>query len=84
MPRSNRSLWSVALAVLAFGGLGIIGGTAIGGELGPVTAAYGILLSLAALYMIAGLAIRDRAWKRLGRPLVPVQRTDRLAGRRVF
>jgi hypothetical protein len=84
MPRPIRSLWSVAVAVLAFGGLAIVGGTAIGGDVGPITAAYGFLMALCALYMLAGLAIRDRAWRRLSRPMPTTNRTDRLAGRRIF
>ncbi|HEY8170392.1 MAG TPA: hypothetical protein VIH24_04745 [Candidatus Limnocylindria bacterium] len=80
----RRSLWSVAVAVLAFGALAMVGGTAIGGHLAPVSV-YGTLLTLGGLYMVAGLAIRDRTWERTRgqrRPSPPV--TDRLAGRRVF
>ena len=40
-------------------------------------------VALSALYLVAGLAIRERAWKRLMRP-VPSTHSDRLAGRRVF
>ena len=32
----RQSLWSVALAGLAFGSLSMVGGTAIGGEIGPL------------------------------------------------
>lgn len=80
----RRSLWSVAVAVLAFGALAMVGGTAIGGHLAPV-GVYGTLLTLCGLYMVAGLAIRDRTWKR-GRSLKqpPQPLTDRMAGRRIF
>lgn len=81
-----RWMWPVALAGLGFGSLSMVGGTAIGGSLGPLAAGYGVLVVLTALYLIVGLAIRDRVWRRA----VPARRgdivplTDRLAGRRVF
>jgi hypothetical protein len=80
-----RSLWSLAVAGLGFGSLAMVGGTAIGGELGPLAVGYGVLVLLAALYLVVGLAIRDRVWRRLSAPHT-VQRmpVDRLAGRRVF
>lgn len=77
----RRSLWTVGVAVLAFGGLGMVGGTAIGGDLGPVTAAYGALLTLAALYMLAVLAYRRSTARRT---LPPTGRPDRMHGQRVF
>lgn len=77
-------MWIVAVAVLVFGGLGMLGGTAVGGSIGPVTAAYGVFLTLAALYLIAVLAIRERALRVTRDPSGGVDRTDRLAGRRVF
>jgi hypothetical protein len=80
-----RSLWSVALAGLGFGSLAMVGGTAIGGELGPLAVGYGVLVLLAALYLVVGLAIRDRVWRRLSAPPAAQRRPiDRLAGRRVF
>jgi hypothetical protein len=77
-------MWSVAIAGLALGSLGMIGGTVIGGDVGPLAVGYGLLVSLAALYLVAGLAIRERVWRRLEgvRPELPA--SDRLAGRRVF
>jgi len=78
----RRSLWTVGVAVLAFGGLGMVGGTAIGGDIGPVTAAYGALLSLAALYLLAVLAYRHRSTQRGTLP--PSGRPDRMLGQRVF
>ncbi len=81
----RQSLWSVALAGLGLGSLVMVGGTAIGGEIAPLAVGYGLLVALAALYMVAGLAIRDRVWRRVGRPSTPGTPTiDRLAGRRVF
>lgn len=81
----GRSLWSVALAGLGFGSLAMVGGTAIGGELGPLAVGYGILVLLAALYLVVGLAVRDRVWRRVAsrerQDHLPI---DRLAGRRVF
>lgn len=80
----QQSLWSVALAGLGFGSLSMVGGTAIGGGVGPLAVAYGLLVVLAALYMIAGLAIRERVWRRVSRRTGVPPTVDRLAGRRVF
>jgi len=79
-------LWSIAGAGLGFGSLAIVGGTAIGDGVGPLAVGYGILVVLAAVYLIAGLAVRDR----IGRPSAsrhdadPTPSIDRLAGHRVF
>jgi hypothetical protein len=80
----RQSLWSVALAGLGFGSLSMVGGTAIGGEVAPLAVGYGLLVVLAALYLVAGLAIRERVWRRIRRPQAPSPAVDRLAGRRVF
>lgn len=80
----RQSLWSVALAGLGLGSLAMVGGTAIGGGVGPLAIGYGLLVVLAALYMIAGLAIRERVWRRVSRPTAVTPTVDRLAGRRVF
>jgi hypothetical protein len=61
----RRSPWSVTIISLALGSLGLVGGTAVGGDLGPVAAGYGTLVVLAALYALVSLAIRDRIWRRL-------------------
>jgi hypothetical protein len=61
----RRSAWSMPIIGLAIGSLGLVGGTAVGGNLGPLTAGYGIIVVLAALYALVGLAIRGRAWRRL-------------------
>lgn len=74
----------MAIAGLALGSLALVGGTAIGGEIGPLAVGYGFLVALSALYMIAGLAIRDRGWHRAARPVATRVQPDRLAGRRVF
>lgn len=62
----------------------MVGGTAIGGEIAPLAVGYGLLVVLAALYLVAGLAIRERVWRRIGRPVSATPPIDRLAGRRVF
>lgn len=81
-----RSLWSIAVAGLGLGSFAMVGGTVVGGDLGPLVAGYGALVVLAAMYMAVGLALRDRAWRRLGRPVDPrrIPTAGRLAGRRVF
>jgi hypothetical protein len=62
----------------------MVGGTAIGGEIGPLAAGYGMLVALSALYLFAGLVIRERAWRRLSVSSTKSPAPDRLAGRRVF
>lgn len=79
----NR-LWSVAAAALALGGLAMVGGTAVGGQVGPLAAAYGLFVALAALYLVAGLAVRDRVASRKARETAERPTADRLVGRRVF
>ena len=80
----RHRLWSVAVAGLALGNVAMLGGTAIGGQIGPVAAGYGLLVALGALYLVAGLAIRERAWRRLSKPTLPRPVVDRMAGRRIF
>lgn len=80
----RHKLWSVAVAGLALGNVAMLGGTAIGGAFGPVAAGSGLLIALGALYLVAGLAIRDRVWRRLSRPNAKDPVADRLAARRIF
>jgi hypothetical protein len=80
----RHRLYSVAVAGLALGSVAMAGGTAIGGELGPMAAGYGLLVALGALYLVAGLAIRERAWRRLSSQGLKRPVPDRVAGRRVF
>jgi hypothetical protein len=80
----RHSLWSVALAGIGFGSLAMVGGTAIGGEIGPLAVGYGILVVLAALYLVVGLAIRQRVWRDVSGAEPAAPPVDRLAGRRVF
>jgi hypothetical protein len=84
LPSMRHRLWSVAVAGLALGNLGMLGGTAIGGAFGPIAVGYGLLISLAALYLVAGLAIRDRVWRRLSAPSLQRPKADHLAARRIF
>lgn len=76
--------WSVAVTGLTLGTLGMIGGTTVGGELRPMIVGYGLLIALAALYLVAGLAIRERVWQQQSRAHPDAPRPDRLVGRRVF
>jgi 4-hydroxybenzoate polyprenyltransferase len=79
----RRSPWSVTIVSLAVGSLALVGGTAIGGDIGPLTVGYGVLVVLAVLYAVAVLAIRDRVWRRLPRS-GGTTRTQTLAGHRLF
>ena len=82
----RRVMWSIALAGLAFGSLTMVGGTAIGDGVGALAAGYGLLVVVSALYMIAGLSIRDRIGRRSAarRATDGAPSIDRLAGHRVF
>jgi len=51
---------------------------------GPLAIGYGLLVALAALYLVAGLAIRERVWQRVSAPSIGRPHADHLAGRRVF
>ena len=80
----RSTMWSIAMVGLALGSLGMVGGTVVGGELGPMAVGYGLLIALAAVYLVAGLVIRERVGHRLSGPEDAAARVDRLAGRRVF
>lgn len=82
----RRVMWSIALAGVGFGSLAVVGGIAIGEGVGALAIGYGVLVVLAALYMIVGLAIRDRIDRRASAPRGSEATTtiDRLAGHRVF
>ena len=80
----RQTLWSLAIAGLGLGSLTMVVGTAFGGELGPLAVGYGLLVSFAALYLVAGLAIRERAWRALTAPALGRPHPDHMAGRRVF
>lgn len=82
----RRVLWSIALAGLGFGCLAMVGGTAIGDGVGALAVGYGVLVVLAALYLVIGLAIRDRFGRRSSarRASEAAPSIDRLAGHRVF
>jgi hypothetical protein len=80
----RHTLWSSAIVGLGLGSLGMVGGTAIGGEVGPLAVGYGLLVALAGLYLVAGLAIREHVWRRWTAPTIQRPTADHLAGRRVF
>lgn len=80
----HHTLWSMAIAGLGLGSLAMVGGTAIGGDVGPLAVGYGLLVVLSALYLVAGLAVRERIWRRLRAPAMGRPSADHLAGRRVF
>jgi hypothetical protein len=80
----RRTLWSMAFAGLTLGALGVVGGTAIGGHAGSTIIGSGLLIGIAALYLLAGLAIRDRAARSRTVHGGEMPVADRLAGRRVF
>jgi hypothetical protein len=78
------SPWSIVIAALALGGLVVVGGTTVGGDIGLDAAATGVLAVTAALYVLAALAIRERVWRRLAVRARTNPQTSRIAGRRVF
>ena len=79
-----RGLWIIGFVALAFGAVSMFGGATAGTGIGSLVLGYGMLVSLASLYMLAGLAIRDRIWRRVQRPTVDSVQPVDLAGRRVF
>jgi Flp pilus assembly pilin Flp len=76
----------MAIIGLALGSLAMVGGTAFGGDVGPLAVGYGLLVALSALYLVAGLAVREQVRQRLERSgdRAAMPAVDRLAGRRVF
>lgn len=75
----------MAGAGMTLGGLVMLAGAVGGGELGPMAAGYGFVLVIAAAYLVAALAIRDRVWRRLKAGHLPrAHRGDRLHGRHIF
>jgi hypothetical protein len=79
-----RGLWTIGFAALAFGAVSMFGGATAGNGIGGLVVGYGMLVVLASLYMLAGLAIRDRIWRRMQQPTVDTVQPVDLAGRRVF
>lgn len=80
----RQSSWSLGIAALALVGLVAVGGTTVGGADRLDFAASGILALLASLYVFAGLASRQRAWRRMLAPVRSDTQPSRVAGRRVF
>jgi hypothetical protein len=60
----DRMLWRFAVAGLTAGLVLMIGGSLMASDLAPLARGYGLLVSLAALYLAAGLAIRARVSRR--------------------
>ena len=77
-------LWSIGVAGLGLGSLAMVGGTVVGGGLGPLAAGYGLLVVLSAAWLLGGMVIRERPWRRLAQPLRETTKLESLAGRRVF
>ena len=81
----RRVMWSLALAAVGFGSLAMVGGTAIGDGVGALAVGYGLLVILAAVYLIVAMAIRDQVGRRSSERRTSAEPAiDRLAGHRVF
>jgi len=80
----RHTLFTIGIGALAFGGLVTISGTSVGGGVGTTAAATGVLVVVAALYLMAIFAIRQRVWQRLEAPVAQRTHASRVAGRRVF
>lgn len=80
----RHTLWAFATSGLGIGSLAMVGGSVLGGEMGPLAIGYGLLVALASLYLVAGLAIRERVWRRWSATSIGRPNADHLAGRRVF
>jgi hypothetical protein len=81
----HTRLWTLAAAAITASALLILGGVMSGAELGQMVAGYGLLLLLSGVYLAAGLAIRERIWRRFAAPATTVRPMPiELHGRRVF
>lgn len=78
----RRASWSISIVSLVVASLAIAGGTAFGGPFGPLTVGYGILIGLASIYALVGLAIRGRIWRRVSR--IGRDGVETVAAHRVF
>jgi len=76
----RHTLFTIGIGALAFGGLVTISGTSVG----TTAAATGVLVVVAALYLMAVFAIRQRVWQRLEARVAQRTHASRVAGRRVF
>jgi hypothetical protein len=81
----HTRLWTLATTSIAGSALLILGGIMSGAELGQMIAGYGVLLLMSGLYLAAGLAIRERVWRRVTARAATVRPMPiELHGRRVF
>jgi hypothetical protein len=81
----HTRLWTLATASIACSSLLILGGIMSGAELGRMVAGYGLLLLMSGLYLAAGLAVRERIWRRVVAQAATVRPMPiELHGRRVF
>lgn len=78
----RRASWSISIVSLVVASLAITGGTAFGGQFGPLTVGYGALVGLASIYALVGLAIRARIWRRV--PRLGSDGVETVAAHRVF
>ena len=81
----HTRLWTLAAASIAGSALLILGGVASGAELGQMVTGYGTLLLISGVWLAAGLAIRERVWRRVVARAATVRPMPiELHGRRVF
>lgn len=75
----------MAMAGLGIASLAMLGGGAVGGGVGSLLGGYGLLIGVAALYLVAGLAVQERAVQRMrARRSLPDAMTQRAHGHRIF
>ncbi len=76
--------WSIGIVALAMVALIAVGGTTVGSDGSLDGVATGLLALGASLYVIAGMAARHPAVRRVAAPARTADHAVRVAGRRVF
>lgn len=85
--RVRQILVSTGIGVFVLAGLITVSGTTVGASFGSAAVVSSVLVVVAALYVMAGMAIRQRVWHRLGAPVrraTRATREARIGSRRVF
>ena len=80
----RHSSWSFGVVALAIVGLVAVGGTTVGSDSSLDAVATWLLALGASLYVIAGMAARHAAVRRIAAPARTADHAARVAGRRVF
>jgi hypothetical protein len=69
MKRTNPALWGAGLAGVAIGTVLVVVGVTGSGEVSGLASGYGTMTFGSALYLLAGLKLRDRLSRRAHTPM---------------